>query len=108
MRKRKVIGVSGSVGNGEECQVGAVASANLAADGDEVVSVVDAAAEIGVCERMVRKYCKQGRLGKREGWHYRITRESLEAFKRQPRVVGNPLFNTPANPSYRRRKQPSP
>lgn len=96
--------LGGTVADQRAFRIPPVPMASVFGSPDEFVPFSDAAAEIGIRERTLRKYCLQGRIGVREGRHYRITRSSLEAFKLQPREVGNPTFHTDQNPSSKRRK----
>ena len=56
----------------------------------ELLTVKEAAKELGVSGRRVLQFCKSGRLGKQYGWQWLITREELEAFKNLPRPQGRP------------------
>jgi excisionase family DNA binding protein len=45
------------------------------------MTVQDAAAELGISEQRVRQLCAAGRLGRKVGNFWIITREELDAFK---------------------------
>ncbi len=53
---------------------------------------IEAAKELSINPSLVRRYCRQGRLGTQYGKVWLITESELEAFKQQPRKVGNPNF----------------
>jgi excisionase family DNA binding protein len=50
----------------------------------------EAAEELGLTPQRVREFCQQGRLGRRVGRQWVITREELERFKQTPRPPGRP------------------
>ena len=52
----------------------------------------EAAKELSITPALVRRYCRQERLGKWVGNRWQITSEELKKFKVQPRKVGNPNF----------------
>jgi len=52
----------------------------------------EAAKKLNITPALVRRYCRQGRLGKWVGNRWLITPEELKKFKVQPRKVGNPNF----------------
>lgn len=51
-------------------------------------TTLEAAAELGVSESLVRRYCREGRLGERIGRNFAITEAQLQKFKAEPRTVG--------------------
>lgn len=50
----------------------------------------EVANELGLSVVRVREFCQDGRLGRRVGRQWIITREELEEFKTIPRKPGNP------------------
>lgn len=61
----------------------------------ELVGVTIAAEELGLSTNRVRQLIRQRRLpAQRIGREYAITREDLEAFKREDRPVGRPPKET--------------
>ena len=53
----------------------------------------DAAAALGISERLVRAYCRSGRLrAEHVGRFWLIEKRSLQDFKKTPRPRGNPNF----------------
>lgn len=52
----------------------------------------EAAIMLGISAALVRRYCRQGRLGKRIGNQWLITDEEIKEFEAKPRKVGNPEF----------------
>ena len=52
-----------------------------------------AAAVIGISNGLVRRYCRQGRLGELIGRNYSITEKQLRRFLDVPRTVGPPVKN---------------
>lgn len=52
----------------------------------------EVAKELNVTPALVRRYCRQGRLGKFIYGRWLISPDELERFKQQPRKVGNPNF----------------
>ncbi len=59
----------------------------------ELLSVKQAAKELGVSGNRVREFCQEGRLGEKVGRQWIITRAELEAFKQIPRKRGAPRKN---------------
>ena len=57
---------------------------------DELLTVPEVAKELNRSEHRVREYCREGRLGKKVGRQWIITRAELEAFKQIPRKIGAP------------------
>lgn len=53
---------------------------------------IEAAKLLNINSSLVRRYCRQGRLGTQYGKVWLISESELEAFKAQPRKVGNPNF----------------
>jgi hypothetical protein len=56
----------------------------------KLLTPAQAAAELNLTPRIIRRYCKQGRLGQKIGGRYIITRADLERFRNEPRKVGKP------------------
>lgn len=54
------------------------------------MTVDEVAEELELTPQRVREFCQQGRLGRRVGRQWVITREELEAFKQIPRPPGRP------------------
>jgi excisionase family DNA binding protein len=54
------------------------------------MSTTDAAELLGISPGLVRRYCRQGRLGSRHGRDYRITAEQLAEFAKLDRPRGKP------------------
>lgn len=52
----------------------------------------EAAALLNISPALVRRYCRQGRLGKLLGGRWFITPADLARFKAAPRKSGNPEF----------------
>lgn len=48
------------------------------------------AIELDISHSLVRRYCREGRLGQKIGGRYIITSDDLEKFKQIPRKVGKP------------------
>lgn len=59
---------------------------------------IEAAKILRIDSSLVRRYCRQGRLGMQHGKVWLITESELEQFKQQPRKVGNPEFG----PNFKR------
>ena len=58
---------------------------------EELLSVAQAAEELGVTRRMVNQYCRNGRLkAQRVGRDWVIFRADLDAFAKRARPVGRP------------------
>jgi excisionase family DNA binding protein len=57
---------------------------------DDMLTIEEAARELELSPRRVRQFCQEGRLGRRLGWQWVITRDELEEFKRQWRPCGRP------------------
>lgn len=47
---------------------------------------------LSISAALVRRYCRQGRLGQQVGGRWLIAPEDLERFKSEPRKSGNPNF----------------
>jgi hypothetical protein len=59
--------------------------------GVDIMLVSDVAEELGVSEERVRKFCQHGRMGKKYGVQWIITRAELETFKKTwPGKPGRP------------------
>lgn len=56
----------------------------------DLLTTADAARELGVRVRWVRRMCQQGRLGELVGGRYVIRRAELQEFKCHPRRRGRP------------------
>lgn len=56
----------------------------------EMLSLKEAADELGITVSTLRPYCQEGRIGTKVGHQWVITRTELEAFKAMPRPVGRP------------------
>jgi excisionase family DNA binding protein len=56
----------------------------------DLLTVKETAEELGLSQRRVHQFCKEGRIGTRYGWQWLITREELEEFKKIPRKEGRP------------------
>ncbi len=54
---------------------------------EDLISTTEAAILIGVSERRVQQYCKNGRLGFKAGRNYLITRRDARKFKANPRGI---------------------
>lgn len=54
------------------------------------MTVDEVAVELELTPQRVREFCQQGRLGRRVGRQWVITREELDAFKELPRPPGRP------------------
>ena len=59
---------------------------------DKQYTPIEAAKILNIDSSLVRRYCRQGRLGTQHGKVWLITESELELFKQQPRKVGNPDF----------------
>lgn len=57
---------------------------------DELLTVADVARELGITQVTVRRYCLEGRLGRKVGRQWLVTRQQLDAFKAQRRPPGRP------------------
>jgi excisionase family DNA binding protein len=60
-----------------------------------MMSVAEAAEELGLSVRRVRDLCRQSRLGHQVGRAYVITAEELREFKKKPRRPGRPRESKP-------------
>ena len=56
----------------------------------EILTVAQAAQELAITENTVRQYCQAGRLGRKFGRQWIITRQELDQFKEQRRPPGRP------------------
>ncbi len=62
-------------------------------DGETKYHTVDEVAKLlKVDASLIRRYCREGRLGKHLYGRWLITSDELEEFKTKPRKVGNPGF----------------
>lgn len=52
-----------------------------------------AAALLNISAALVRRYCRQGRLGQHIGGRWLISPDDLERFQAEPRKAGNPNFS---------------
>ena len=59
----------------------------------DLLTVKQAAKELDLSERRIRKLCQDGRFGKQYGWQWLIIREEIEEFKKLDRKVGRPPKN---------------
>ena len=57
---------------------------------NDLLSTSEAAKILGVTQRLIGRYCKQGRLGKKVAERYLITRKELEKFRKSKRAPGRP------------------
>lgn len=55
-----------------------------------LLSIPEAAARLGVSTALLRRYCKQGRLGVKVGGRWVIPTEQLDEFAKAPRPAGYP------------------
>ena len=60
---------------------------------EELLTVPEVAIELNRSEHRVREYCREGRLGRKIGRQWLITRSELEEFKLIPRKHGAPFKN---------------
>lgn len=60
---------------------------------EDLLTVQEVAKELNRSEHRVREYFREGRLGKKVGRQWLVTREELEAFKKIPRKRGAPRKN---------------
>ena len=58
----------------------------------DLLSVAEAAAELGLSYRRVARLCEQGRLGQKVGHRYVVARGELIQFSKIDRPPGNPAF----------------
>ena len=56
----------------------------------EILTVAQVAKELDITGNTVRQYCQAGRLGRKIGRQWLITREELDTFKEQRRPPGRP------------------
>ena len=56
----------------------------------KMLSLKEAADELGITVSTLRPYCQDGRIGTKVGNQWVITRAELEEFKAKPRKVGRP------------------
>jgi excisionase family DNA binding protein len=63
----------------------------------DLLTPIEAAAELGLSLSRVHKLCRSGRLGFSVGGRYVIDRVELDLFKQIPRPVGNPNFGKRRN-----------
>jgi excisionase family DNA binding protein len=54
----------------------------------EMLTPEQAARRLGVTPALIRRYCKQGRLGQKIGGRWQIHPKDLERFAQEPRPVG--------------------
>lgn len=57
---------------------------------NDILTPAQVAEELGITEGTVRQYCQQGRIGRRFGRVWVITRQELETFKASRRRPGRP------------------
>jgi len=60
----------------------------MARNNVELLTVDEAATELGISAGRVRQFCRDGRLGEKVGTTWVITRQQLEAFKKLDRPHG--------------------
>lgn len=53
-------------------------------------TTAEAAEVLGISARLVKRYCKEGRLGEKIGRNYSITEAQLRRFMESPRSPGRP------------------
>jgi excisionase family DNA binding protein len=56
----------------------------------DLLSVAQAAERLGLSPSLIRRYCRQGRLGVRVGGRWVISSDHLEQFVKEPRSIGYP------------------
>lgn len=56
----------------------------------ELLTPEDVAARLRIRESLVRRYCQQGRIGRKIGDRWFITPEELREFRKIPRHPGRP------------------
>jgi hypothetical protein len=56
----------------------------------ELLTVAQVSKELSISENRVREYCQGGRLGRKVGRQWIITRAELDEFKVKPRRAGRP------------------
>jgi len=61
-------------------------------DNTKLYTADEVATILGVNPSLVRRYCRQGRMGQYIYGRWLISPSELEAFKAKPRKVGNPTF----------------
>jgi excisionase family DNA binding protein len=61
----------------------------------ELLTVKQAAKELGLSPGRVRQFCQQGRIGTLYGWQWLISREELDKFKEIERPAGRPPKQSP-------------
>lgn len=57
---------------------------------NELLSTSEAAQILGVSQRLIGRYCKQGRLGQIVSGRYLITRDEIRKFRKIKRHPGRP------------------
>ena len=55
-----------------------------------LLSVAQAAERLDLSPSLIRRYCRQGRLGVRVGGRWVIPSDHLEQFVKEPRSIGYP------------------
>lgn len=58
----------------------------------QLLTPEQAADLLGLSAALVRRFCRQGRLGQHIGGRWLIAPDDLERFKSEPRRAGNPKF----------------
>lgn len=56
----------------------------------ELLSIPQAAARLNLSTALLRRYCKQGRLGVKVGGRWIIAADDLDGFAKLPRPTGYP------------------
>ncbi len=59
---------------------------------DKLYTVNEVAKKLNITDALVRRYCRQKRMGRFIYGRWLISPDELESFKLQPRKVGNPNF----------------
>jgi excisionase family DNA binding protein len=54
------------------------------------LSIPQAAEQLNISESLLRRYCRQGRLGVRIGGRWLVYQDELDEFAKKPRPVGYP------------------
>ena len=60
-----------------------------------LLDIPQAAQRLGVSESLVRRYCREKRLGQKLGSRWIIALDQLERFEQQERKVGRPPKPSP-------------
>ena len=57
---------------------------------DTLLSIPQAAQRLGLSASLIRRYCRQGRLGIKVGGRWVIPLDHIEQFVKEPRPIGYP------------------